>query len=73
QTKANAKKKRCTITTRAGTLTRNAKAGSNTIAFSGRIGRTALSAATYRATITARTVSGQKSNSRSATFTILHG
>ena len=44
QTKANAKKKRCTITTRVGTLTRKSKTGRNTIAFSGRIGRKALRA-----------------------------
>jgi hypothetical protein len=73
QRKANAKKKRCTITTRAGTLTRNSKAGSNTIAFSGRIGRTALTAATYRATITARVGNGSTSKPRSATFTIVRG
>ena len=41
-TKANAKKKRCTITTRVGTLTRKSKTGRNTVAFSGRIGRKAL-------------------------------
>jgi Divergent InlB B-repeat domain len=73
QTKANANKKRCTITTRVGTLTRNSKTGRNTIAFSGRIGRKALAPASYRATITARAGTGPTSKPRSATFTIVHG
>jgi hypothetical protein len=71
QTKANAKKKRCTITKRAGTLTRNSKAGSNKVAFSGRIGRPALTPATYRATITARGGKGPNSKPRSAAFTVV--
>jgi hypothetical protein len=65
QTKANAKKKRCTITTRVGTLTRKSKTGRNTIAFSGRIGRKALAPASYRSTITARTGTGPTSKPRS--------
>ena len=73
QRKANAKKKRCTITTRVGTLTRKSEAGHNTIAFSGRIWRKALPPASYRATITARTGTGPTSTPRSATFTIVHG
>jgi len=73
QTKANAKKKHCTITTRVGTLTRKSKAGRNTIAFSGRIGRKALAPASYRATITARASTGPTSTPSSATFTIVHG
>ena len=72
-TKANAKKKRCTITTRVGTLTRKSKTGRNTIAFSGRLGRKALAPASYRATITARAGTGPASKPRSATFTIIHG
>jgi hypothetical protein len=73
QTKANAKKKRCTITRRVGTLTRKSKTGRNTIAFSGRIGHKALTRASYRATITARVGTGPTSKPRSATFTIVHG
>jgi len=73
QTKRNARKKRCTIITPAGTLTRVSKAGSNKVAFSGRIGRTALARGTYRATITARIGSGANSNSRTAMFTIVRG
>jgi Divergent InlB B-repeat domain len=73
QTKANAKNKRCTITTRVGTLTRKSKSGRNTIVFSGRIGRKALAPASYRATITARAGTGPTSKPRSATFTIVHG
>jgi hypothetical protein len=64
---------RCTITTRVGRLTRKSKAGRNTIAFSGRIGRKALAPASYRATITARAGTGPTSKPRSATFTIVHG
>jgi hypothetical protein len=73
QTKANANKKRCTITTRVGRLTRKSKAGRNTIVFSERIGRKALAPASYRATITARAGTGPTSKPRSATFTIVHG
>ena len=73
QTKSNAKKKRCTIITRVGMLTRNSKAGSSTVAFSGRIGRTALRPASYQATITARAGNGPTSKPRSATFTIIRG
>ena len=73
QRRANANKRRCTITKRAGTLTRKSRTGSNTVAFSGRIGRTALSAATYKATVTARIGNGPTSNSRSATFTVVPG
>jgi Divergent InlB B-repeat domain len=72
QTKANARKKRCTITARVGTLTRRSKTGRNTIAFSGRIGRKALAPASYRATITARAGTGPTSKPRSVTFTIVH-
>jgi Divergent InlB B-repeat domain len=73
RTKANAKKKSCTITTRVGRLTRKSKTGRNTIAFSGRIRRKALAPASYRATITARAGTGPTSKPRSATFTIVHG
>jgi len=73
QTKRNAKKKRCTIVTPAGTLTRASKAGSTKVAFSGRIGRTALNPGTYRATITAHIGGGANSNSRTAMFTIVRG
>ncbi|MGO9972231.1 MAG: choice-of-anchor Q domain-containing protein [Solirubrobacteraceae bacterium] len=72
QTRANAKKKRCTMTTRVGTLTRKSKTGLNTISFSGRIGRKALTPASYRATITARAGTGPTSEPRSATFTIVY-
>jgi hypothetical protein len=71
--KAPRKAKRCTLQVAAGTLTRNSKTGANTVAFSGRIGSAALSPAGYRATITARIGSGPVSNSRSATFTVVHG
>ncbi len=71
QTKSNARNKTCTLYISAGTLTRNAKQGNNTLAFSGRIGKTALAAGDYRATITARIGIGPISNSRSATFTVL--
>jgi hypothetical protein len=74
-TRARRHSKRCTRTSRAGTLTRRyPKGGKKTVAFSGRIGRRALAPGSYRATITA-TTSGQPtaSKSRSVTFTILSG
>ena len=73
QRKSNARKKPCTTSTPAGTLTRKSKADSNTVASSGRIGSTALNPGSYRATITARMGNGASSNSRTATFTILRG
>jgi hypothetical protein len=68
RTRAN---KRCTLEQRAGTLTRNAVAGKNTLAFSGRIGRKQLSPGRYRVTITARDAAGNTSRPKRITFRIV--
>jgi hypothetical protein len=65
-------KPNCKRTIVLGTLTRRAKAGANRTAFSGRIGRRPLRPGNYRATLTA-SAGGQRSASRSVTFTIVRG
>lgn len=55
---------------KAGALTRSAHAGSNRLAFSGRVGRRALKAGGYRATIVASDAEGRRSKSRSVKFTV---
>jgi hypothetical protein len=63
--------KSCSLTKSAGTLTRKTEqAGSDQFAFSGRIGRRALSPGRYSATLTASN-SGGRSNPVTVTFTIL--
>jgi DNA-binding beta-propeller fold protein YncE len=63
---------RCTRFSRAGTLTRaNLAAGRSTIKFSGRIGRRALKAGRYRATLTATDSAGNRSKARRATFSVV--
>ena len=52
-TRKLAKRKRCTRYVTAGVLTRTAKAGANTVAFSGRIGIRKLATGRYRATFVA--------------------
>jgi hypothetical protein len=55
----------------AGTLTRrNRRAGSNTVAFSGRVGRRALKPGTYRATVTAVDRARNRSKAKRVTFRI---
>jgi hypothetical protein len=68
RTRAN---KRCTFEQRAGTLTRNATAGKNTLAFSGRIGRKQLSPGRYRVTITATDAAGNTRRPKRITFQIV--
>jgi streptogramin lyase len=65
-------KQNCKRTIVLGTLTRRAKAATNRTAFSGRIGRRALRPGNYRATLVA-SAGGQRSASKSVTFTILRG
>jgi hypothetical protein len=58
----------------AGTLTRRGRpAGHNTIPFSGRIGRRALTPRDYRATVIATDPAGNRSAPRRATFAIARG
>ena len=66
------KAKRCVRFTRATTMTRRAlPQGTNTIAFSGRVGRRALAAGSYRATIVATDAASNRSRPRSAKFTVV--
>jgi hypothetical protein len=55
----------------AGKLTRTGKKGANTIKFSGRIGRKALSRGRYRAVITATDAAGNRSAARSVNFRLV--
>jgi hypothetical protein len=55
----------------AGKLTRTARSGRNTVAFSGRIGAKALKAGRYRALITATDASGNRSAAKSVSFRIV--
>ncbi len=65
-------RRRCTRYQRAGSLTRrNTPAGANAIPFSGRIGRRALAAGDYRATITATDPAGNHSKAKRAPLTIV--
>ena len=72
-TRANRGRPRCTRHVAVGTLRRNALQGANRVAFSGRIGRRALAAGTYRATIRARDAAGNRSPARTARFTVVSG
>ena len=56
---------------RAGTLRRAGRAGSNRLAFSGRVGRKALRPGAYRLVLTATDAAGNRSAARSARFRIL--
>jgi PKD domain-containing protein len=58
--------RRCTRIATVGTLRRTGRAGNNTVAFSGRIGRRALAPGSYRATLAAR-----GARSRTVTFKIV--
>ena len=64
----------CTRLKTSGKLTRrNQPAGTDTVKFSGRIGRRALAPGSYRATITATDAAGNKSKPRTARFRIVKG
>lgn len=70
-TRALAHRRRCTRAVLAGTLTRRAAAGANTLAFTGRIGRTALRPGSYRLTLTAATDAAHASAPRRASFVVV--
>jgi streptogramin lyase len=72
-TRANRGRPRCTRYVAAGTLRRAALQGANTLAFSGRIGRRALPAGSYRAALRARDAAGNRSPARTARFTVVSG
>jgi DNA-binding beta-propeller fold protein YncE len=66
--------RKCTRYVTAGTLTRKGlKAGRRSVAFSGRVGRRALAAGRYRATLRAKDAAGLATRSRSVTFTVVAG
>jgi hypothetical protein len=57
---------------RKATLTRRKrKAGANAVSFSGRIGRKALRAGSYRVTVSAKDAAGNRSKGRRTSFTIV--
>jgi Tol biopolymer transport system component len=64
---------RCTLYVRAATLTRNVRAGHGRVALSGRIGRRAMAAGSYRVTLTLRDAAGVTSVATRRSFTILRG
>lgn len=58
---------------RAGAVTRGVKAGSGKVALSGRLGRKAMAAGTYRATLVATDAAGNRSKPVVVKFTIVKG
>ena len=68
------KRKRCTRLVKVGTLKRSkTKAGKNTIAFTGRLGKKALARGRYRASVVATDVANQRSAARQVSFTVVRG
>jgi streptogramin lyase len=65
------KARRCTRLSSKGRLTRTGQQGTNSVAFSGRIGRKALKPAKYQVAITATDSAGQTSAVQTASFTVL--
>jgi hypothetical protein len=63
--------KRCAIYTSKGTLRRSGRSGSNSVAFSGRIGKKKLPKGSYRITATATDAAGNKSRKKTATFKVV--
>ncbi len=70
-TRALARAKRCTRYVAAGKLTRVNQMGSVKVPFSGRVGKRALPAGTYRATLLATDMAGNKSVPAQLTFRIV--
>jgi hypothetical protein len=69
-TRKNAHGRHCTRFVKRGTLTRSAKAGANSLHFTGRIGRRALKPGSYRATIGATDAAGNVSKPKTLAFRI---
>jgi Tol biopolymer transport system component len=65
------KAKKCTLWRPAGTLTRQSAAGATKLAFSGRIGKTALKPGSYRAVVSAVDPAGNKSAERTIAFRVV--
>lgn len=72
RTSDNAHRKRCTLYTVAA-IVRRSRAGRNSVAFSGRIGRVPLAPGRYVAVLVARIGDGPDSPPRTAAFTIVSG
>ena len=70
QSRSNRHSRPCTRYVTVGTLKRRALQGANRVAFTGRIGRRALNAASYRATVTATDAAGNVSVASTASFAI---
>jgi hypothetical protein len=70
-TRPLAKARKCTRLITKGTLTRSSNADANRVAFSGRIGSTALSPGVYRATLTATDEAKNTSTPKTVVFTIV--
>jgi hypothetical protein len=65
---------RCTRVQKKGTLVRkHTRAGSNTVPFSGRLGKHALSPGAYRATLVATDAAGHRTKPLSLIFTVVRG
>jgi hypothetical protein len=64
-------KRRCTRYKRAGTLKRRGRAGSNRVAFSGRIGSKALKPGRYRLSVVATDAAGNRSARRRVAFQVV--
>jgi hypothetical protein len=73
-TRANRKKRKCTIPNVHGRLTVSAHAGTNKVRFQGRLSRTKkLKPGRYTLTIGATDSAGNRSNAKSTSFTIVRG
>lgn len=70
-TAGNAKRSRCSRAVAAGVQTISGKAGSNSVAFNGKVGGKKLKLGTYTVTIVATNAAGQASAPQSLTFTIV--
>jgi hypothetical protein len=63
--------RRCTRFVKKGALRRRSRAGKNTVAFSGRIGRRALRRGRYRLVAVAKDAAGNRSKARRASFQVV--
>ena len=68
---ARSRRATCTLAQLVSTLTRHARVGLNTIAFTGRLGRRGLQPGHYTVTVTARIGLGRSSRPRSAKFQVV--
>lgn len=69
-TRRNARRRHCSRFVKKGTLSRSAKAGANSLHFTGRVGRRALKRGRYRVTLTAADAAGNVSKPKTVSFRI---